>query len=450
MTSKLWKLTMTFGLLLTLMFVLAACGGETEPAEEPTTAPSTEEDGSVDEESTSTESAEPVTIRFYGRIDEFGSMPGMMEGLQEHFDGVYEIEMIPVDFGNLDTIIRTGILSDDPADIYFYWPGALRAYVDEGLLLDMTPYLEANDGEWANTIIAGNLASAQYDGKYYATPDNQTGAAVYVNETLAAELGVTIPDEMTWDEFVAISEEIKVASDGEVFPFGIQQSWQSWIPRGGIFSLAAENGLELALANGEQPLTDTIFRTALENAGTYFQNEYVYPGDPAAALISTQDEINAAFARQEVVMIAGVFTMAQQFKDLADESGFAMRPVLWPQMGSEKAIIGGTNGWIIPYNAPNPEAAIEVLKYWTGTELQAINVEHGIISSNAELDITDPTAAALAEMGNYFPTTAEFTTISTELSVYVDQNMLPDFVLGESADDILARMEEMRSQTASE
>ena len=48
--------------------------------------------------------SDPVTIRFYGRIDEFGSMPGMIEKLQEEFEGTYEIEMIPVDFGNIDTI----------------------------------------------------------------------------------------------------------------------------------------------------------------------------------------------------------------------------------------------------------------------------------------------------------------------------------------------------------
>jgi ABC-type glycerol-3-phosphate transport system substrate-binding protein len=386
---------------------------------------------------------EPITIRFYGRIDEFGSMPGMMEATQEHFAGRYQIEFIPVDFGNIDTIIKTAILSGDPADIYFYWPGALRSYIDDGLVLDLTPYLAANDNEWANTYIAGNLELGKYDGSYYAVPDNQTGAAIYVNDTLAEQLGVTIPDQMTWEQFVDVCEQIKAAGEG-VFPFAIQAQWQSWLPRMGIWSLAAENDLMAAIASGEVPLTEPIFRTALENVGVLYENEYVYPGD--GALIATQDEINAAFARGEVVMIAGVFTMAQQFQELADASGYSLRPVFWPQMGTETVVLGGTNGWIIPYNARHPDAAVEILKYWTGVEMQAINVEYGIISSNAALEIADPTAAALAQMGAYFPTTAEFQTISTELSVYVDQNMLPDYVLGESADAILNRMEELRQE----
>lgn len=145
-------------------------------------------------------------------------------------------------------------------------------------------------------------------------------------------------------------------------------------------------------------------------------------------------------------MISAVFTAAQQLRELGEENGFSVRPVLWPRMGEERVVFGGTNGWIIPYNAPHPDASVEILKYWTGAALQAINVEYGIISSNAEVEITDPSAAALAAMGAYFPVNPEFQSISTELSVYADQNWLPDYVLGESADSILNRMEEMRQE----
>lgn len=384
----------------------------------------------------------PVNIRFYGRIDEFGSMPGMIEKLQKHFEGKYNIEMIPVDFGNIDTIIKTAILSGDPADIYFYWPGALRSYIDDGLVLDLTPYLEANDKEWANTFIPGNLAQASYDGgHYYAVPDNQTGGAIYVNDTLAEKLGVTIPDEMTWEEFVKANEQIKSSGNG-IFPFAIQQQWQSWLPRAGVVSLSLDAGIAEGLSKGEIPLTNEILKTATENAGALYKNEYVYPGD--GALIATQDEILAAFAQGKIVMVSAVFTAAQQLQKLGEENSFTVRPVLWPRMGKEKVVFGGTNGWMIPHNAPHPDAAVEILKYWTGAELQAINVEYGIISSNAELKITDPGAAALAKMGSYFPINAEFQSISTELSVYADQNWLPDYVLGESVDSILAKMEAMR------
>lgn len=382
-------------------------------------------------------------VRFYGQIDEFASTPEMVAALQEHFKDQYEIEMIKVDFGNLDTIIKTAILSGDPADIYFYWPGALRSYVDAGQALDLTPYLEADDGAWAKTFIPGNLVQGKYDDKYFAVPDDQTGAAVFVNDTLAQQLGVTIPDEMSWEQFMAICAEIK-AKDSSVFPFAIQQQWQSWLPRMGVFSLGKEAGQLEALANGEVPMTDPIFKTALENAGALYTEGYVYPGE--GALTSTMDEITAAFAQQKVVMVAAVFTTVQSLHQLATDNNFTIRAILWPQMGKEKVVLGGCNGFFVPYNTKNPEAAVEVLKVWLGKELQAINVKHGIITSNAELEITDPNAAALAKFGDYFPTTAEFTSLSTELGNYADKNLLPDYVLGESADDVLNKMEELRQQ----
>ena len=199
-----------------------------------------------------------------------------------------------------------------------------------------------------------------------------------------------------------------------------------------------------ALGKGEVPMTDPLFKKALEGAGALYQKGYVYPGD--GALTSTMDEITAAFAQQKVVMVAAVFTTVQSLHQLATDGKFTLRSVLWPQMGKEKVVLGGCNGFFVPSNAKHPDEAVEVLKYWLGKEMQAINVKHGLITSNAELEITDPNAAALAKFGNYFPTTAEFTSLSTEIGSYVDKNLLADYVLGASADDVLGKMEELRQQ----
>lgn len=386
-------------------------------------------------------------IRFYGKIDEFASTPEMITALQDHFKDQYEIEMIKVDWANIATIIKTGLLADDPADIYFWWPGSMQTYVEGGQALDLTPYLEANGGEWKNTFIPGNLAAANYDGKYFAVPDDQTGAAVYVNDTLAEQLGVTIPDEMTWEQFLAVCEQIKSKGDG-VFPFAIQAGHQPWIPRIAIVSLGKDAGLSEALTKGEVPLTEPIFKTALENAGALYTNGYIYPGD--GALTATQDEMNAAFAQQKVVMVANVFTSALEYLKMGEEGKFSVRTVMWPQIGKEKVIFGGTNGWFIPSNAKHKDEAVEVLKYWLGKDMQAIHAKHGIIPSTVGVPITDPNIAKLAEYGNYFPTTPEFTTISAELSNYVEKNMVADYVLGESAESVLNKMEELRQKALAE
>jgi ABC-type glycerol-3-phosphate transport system substrate-binding protein len=450
-------------LALTLILVLAACGGTTPaptgsgatsapaaggaataaPAGGATAAPAAGSEATAAPAAAQPAAGEKVKIRFYGKIDEFTSTPEMIAALQDHFKDKYEIEMIKVDWGNLDTIIKTGILSDDPADIYFWWTGSMQTYVDAGQALDLTPYLEANNGEWKKTLIPGNIAMGKYGDKYYAVPDNQTGAAIYINDTLAQQLGVTIPNEMTWDQFLDVCAQIKSKGNG-VFPFAIMAGHQSWIPRTAIMSLGKDLGLGEAFAKGEVPMTHEIFRTALEESGELYKNGYIYPGD--GALTATQDEMNAAFSQQRVVMLANVFTSAQSYMQIAADNKFTLRTAMWPQKGKAKVVFGTTNGWFIPSNAKHKDEAVEVLKYWLGKDLQAIHARHGIIPSNAEVSITDPNIAKLAEYGNYFSTDPAFTVISTELATYVEKNMVPDYVLGESADSILQKMEALRQQ----
>jgi len=40
----------------------------------------------------------------------------------------------------------------------------------------------------------------------------------------------------------------------------------------------------------------------------------------------------------------------------------------------------------------------------------------------------------------------EFVTLSTEVSNYVDKNLVPDYVLGSSADEVLGKLEQLRQQ----
>jgi len=417
--------------------LLAACG-----ASPPTAAPAAGTGGTAAPAAQQPAAGEKTKIRFYGEIAEDASTPEMRTALQDHFNDKYQIDAIAVDFSNVDTIIKTAIISGDPADIYFYWPSSMRSYVDAGQALDLTPYLEANNGEWKKTFIPSLLELGKFDGKYYAVPTNQQSAAFFVNDTLAQKLGVSIPDQMTWDEFMSVCEQIKAKGNG-AFPFAIQDKWHDWLPRNGILSLGKDANKLEALAKGEVPATDPIFRTPLENAGALFKKGYIYPGD--GALSATQDEIDAAFKQGKIVMVAAVFSFARHLDQLGKDGGFTVKPTGWPMMGKQQATLGGTNGDFIPSNTKNKDAAVEVLKYYTGKDVQVFNAKYGILPSNAEVKVDDPLLAPLLKLGeSIYP--YEFTSLSTEVSNYMVKNLLPDYVLGASADDVLGKLEQLRQQ----
>ena len=435
------------GGMLGVALLLAACGGSQHTGggaagTAGTAAPAAGTGGTTAPAAAQPAAGEKVKIRYYNKIDEDPSTPDLLAALQDHFKDKYEIEPIKVDFSNIDTIIKTAIVSGDPADIYFYWPQSIRSYVEAGQALDLTPYLEANNGEWKKTFIPSFLELGKVDGKYYDLPTNQQSAAFFVNDTLAQKLGVSIPDQMTWDQFMSVSEQIKAKGNG-VFPFCIQSGWQEWIPRNGMLSLGKDANKLEALAKGEVPATDPIFRTALENAGALFKNGYIYPGE--GALTVTTDETDAAFKQGKCVMTASVFSLAKHLDQLAKEGNFTLKAVGWPTMGKQQATLGGANGVFIPSNAKNKDAAVEVLKYYLSKDVQAINAKYGLIPTNAEIKIDDPVLAPLIKLGeNLYP--QEFSGLSPEISTYIGKNLVPDYVLGSSADEVLGKLEQLRQQ----
>lgn len=83
----------------------------------------------------------------------------------------------------------------------------LNQYVSNGLLVDLTPYIE--DG----TLDVSNcnedvLNAGSVDGGVYAICNGINVPAMFYNKTLLDENGIEIHDNMTMDEFIEISKEV--------------------------------------------------------------------------------------------------------------------------------------------------------------------------------------------------------------------------------------------------
>lgn len=83
----------------------------------------------------------------------------------------------------------------------------LDQYVKSGLLVDLTPYIESGILDVSN-ISENTMASGTVDGGIYAICAGINSPALLYNKTLTDENGITVKDNMTMDDFFAISKEV--------------------------------------------------------------------------------------------------------------------------------------------------------------------------------------------------------------------------------------------------
>ncbi len=426
-----------FGLALAtaLSLVVSACGGANNS--EPAASGAASKPAASPSASGGEKAAAPVKIKFFGMNMAYTSMEEMGAELQKKMPQ-YDIELLTVDTGTIDTSIRTGIAGGSPADIYFYWPQNMANIVKDKLALDLTPYLEANGGEWKNTFTPELLDLGKIDGKYYNVPFGSAYPVILVNNEIFEKAGVEPKQEMTWAEFMAACEQIKTKTGVSPFAVSSEPDRQSWLIRQGVMSLANGDGKLEALSKGEVATDSGYYETALNNIKDLYKKGYWYPGE--GALNITRDEINAAFLQGKVGMLAEVAGTALSISEKAE---FGVTVVKWPAMGPETVLLGGANGYFIPANAANPDAAVEVLKTLLGSDIQSIHLSHGYPPANRTIKVENPVLQQIMTFTeDLYP--FEFHTKEAKMKSYYEGEMVPNYLMGAKIKDVLGQLDKLR------
>lgn len=107
----------------------------------------------------------------------------------------------------------------------------LDQYVKNGLLVDLNPYIA--DGTLDVTNISENtMASGTVDGGVYAICAGINSPALLYNKTLLDENGITVKDNMTLDEFYALSREVFEKTGVKTnIAYGIGESYSNYFVR---------------------------------------------------------------------------------------------------------------------------------------------------------------------------------------------------------------------------
>jgi ABC-type glycerol-3-phosphate transport system substrate-binding protein len=384
---------------------------------------------------------EKEKLVFYGKIVEYTSGVPMTDALQEALADKYEIEAVQVDWGNLQTVIKTGIASGKPADVYQYWPQEMKPFVDANMALDLTPYLEADNGKWLEEF-GPTLETGKYNGKYYNLPMDTNFPVIYVNKQIFEKAGVKVPYRWSWDEFITACQTIKEKTDTFPFVLGSSPDTLSWVIRNGIASWGVAEDKISELVSGSVPVAEMELGTILGNIKDLVDNGYWYPG-PGAMTVK-RDEAKAAFYQQKVGMLAEVSAFAKSMAEEAD--GFEVVIVGWPYMFADgDGTLGGCDGLFVPANARNIEGSIEMLKTYLGREIQAIHAEYGYPITNPNVEISDSIVKSAVEHGNYIKASREFTSLSPQITKYIYEVITQEYVLEmKTLSEIVDELESMR------
>lgn len=394
------KLSFLLSIIFIAVFTLSACG--TAPTEAPaaTDAPV----AATEAPAAATEApAEPVTITWWHISTKDPALSSWQKMANDYMAAHpnVTIEITVLENEAFKTKLTTVMQSGEVPDIFQSWgQGGMIEQVNAGLLKDITADLDANNGEWRNSL--GALDAFAVDGKNYGVPWDMGAVTFWYNKDLFAQAGIEKTPE-TWSEFLEDCEKLKAAgitpiSVGEGDKWPGMHIWAYLVSRiGGAEAFAAAADMSDARTGSfEDPaFVQAGYELKKLVDGGYFQEGF---------LGATHDDMQAAFGNGKAAMLlGGQWSPSVQAANSADlmgvrNLGMFNFPAVEGGAGLVTDIVGGGNGFAIGKDA-EPEA-IDFVKYLTSVDNQIIIASDntGIpVAKGAEVGLTDPNMVLVSQ-----------------------------------------------------
>ncbi|MDR2182693.1 MAG: extracellular solute-binding protein [Clostridiales bacterium] len=375
------------GILMLLLF--ATCG---------TAAPATDPSGAGAPAQTPPAAAadaeqEPITLRFLHKWPEPEFRPWFDALVESYMELNPHVTIIAEAAGDdpIKDLLRIVIGTDQQPDVFFAWSGEFaNNFVRAGVVLDLTPHLDADGGAWRNTFMRAGLEPYEMDGRNWGIPIRVNSKVFVYNEALFAEHGLTAPE--TWDEFLYVAQTFR---DAGITPIGFGNA-SPWAACHYI------TGLNQKMVPHDVRLVDYYFMTG----------EFTHPGYVAAhdMFLELHDlgffnpYVNStthSMAREAWFMgeSAMFYLSLGEFRTIAAEIGpdgwgfFPMPEIPWGE-GRPNYLVGAPDGFLVSAFSQHPEQAIDFLQYMTNMEnavslIQEIGWPSAVIGAVEAADAPD-------------------------------------------------------------
>ncbi|KGE72657.1 ABC transporter substrate-binding protein [Spirochaeta lutea] len=281
------------------------------------------------------------------------------------------------------TLLPNWLTSRQAPDVVTWFAGyRMQAFAERGLL-------EPIGSAFPNNAFAAQFPDAfqkasSYDGDIYFLPQSWYWWAVYYNTEVFDRLNLNPPK--TWEEFLQVSETLKQNNIAPI-AIGAKDTWTA----GGWFDYlnSAINGMDfhVDLTAGKVSYTDPRVVETFQTFADLNQRGYIMDN---ATSYSWQEAATLLFNGE-----AGMYLMGQFIKDVAPEDVKSKIDFFtFPSFGrSGYAVDTPIDGYMVPKNATNKEAAMKFMAYLATPEAQALfTVPLGRLAANKNVPVPNEDA----------------------------------------------------------
>ena len=312
---------------------------------------------------TSRTTRQPVTLQFWGRQPENVHISAVVQEWNEtHPDVQVEYQGLPPD--QYRTKILTAMAAGNAPDVIGMGVGIMPQYMEQGTLLALDDFIEAEPSGFRDDFAEGLWVSATHEGTTYAIPFWSDPSALYYNVDLFNEAGITEAPE-TWDDLMAAAEATSNVSGnpssdvyGAIFPAIGPWVMFVWLP--------------FVWGNGGSLLEDSNCAAFQNEAGTeamqlwvdLFQEGYM---PRSAVLGSGSDELVSLVLSNRAAMYIQGPNLVQFAAENAPDINLGTALMPRPVDGTHSSYLGGDN-LVITRDSDHPEEAWEFIKFMMDAE----------------------------------------------------------------------------------
>jgi raffinose/stachyose/melibiose transport system substrate-binding protein len=204
---------------------------------------------------------QPITLTFLNHNTEKPERIAFFSDVAKKYSQLHPnvtINITNTSFTDVNTQVLTAINAGSPYDVFTAYSQQL--WVDKGIVLDISKYLNANNAAWKNRIYPEVLQAITYpDGSVYMIPLWIDTSPLLYNKAIFSKEGLSIPT--TKDQFYSVADKLK---DAGYIPMEIHGSMTNDYLTVIAWQFAAKYGVSpYDIVRGKVPFTDPWFTDAL-------------------------------------------------------------------------------------------------------------------------------------------------------------------------------------------